>query len=254
MAKFLNTSGINYHLEELIKNARDRLILISPFLKLNDRIKELLADKDRLKIDVRIVYGKSELAPAEIDWLKKLSFVRTSFCKNLHAKCYMSEESCIITSLNLYEFSMVNNNEMGVSINRADDVELYRDAYDEAQRIIRISEEVRISLERVEPERVEPKRAEPEKVESKSVEPEKTGIAVGEGSAMYNKLTTAKLAAKFSLTTKDLLERLTVTGCIRIEGDRHYVTPKGKQLGGEWRPGAGGGYLLWPTSMVVPEA
>jgi hypothetical protein len=86
MAKFLNTSATNCHLEELIKGARDRLILISPFLKLNDRIKELLADKDRLKIDVRMVYGKSELAPAEIEWLKGLTFVRTSFCKNLHAK------------------------------------------------------------------------------------------------------------------------------------------------------------------------
>ncbi|RYZ85059.1 MAG: hypothetical protein EOP06_16925, partial [Proteobacteria bacterium] len=61
MAKFLSTTGTNYHLEELIKGASDRLILISPFLKLNDRMKELLADKNRLKIDVRIVYGKSEL-------------------------------------------------------------------------------------------------------------------------------------------------------------------------------------------------
>ena len=56
---------------------------------------------------------------------------------------------CIIASLNLYEFSQVNNNEMGVLILRSDDGELYRDAYAEAQRIIRISEEVRISLERV---------------------------------------------------------------------------------------------------------
>ena len=66
MAKFLNTSATNYFLEELIKDAKERLILISPFLKLNDRIKELLADKNRLKIDVRIVYGKSELQPEEI--------------------------------------------------------------------------------------------------------------------------------------------------------------------------------------------
>ena len=51
--KFLNTCATNYFLEELIKNAKDRLILISPFLKLNDRMKELLADKNRLKIDVR---------------------------------------------------------------------------------------------------------------------------------------------------------------------------------------------------------
>ncbi|TOD03840.1 DNA repair protein, partial [Vibrio parahaemolyticus] len=99
MAKFLNTSATNYYLEELIKNASERLILISPFLKLNDRIRELLEDKDRLKIDIRIVYGKSELQPDEINWLKSLSFVRTSFCKNLHAKCYMNESACIITSL-----------------------------------------------------------------------------------------------------------------------------------------------------------
>ena len=78
MAKFLNTSATTYYLEELIKNARERLYLISPYLKLNDRIKELLEDKDRMKIDVRIVYGKSELQPAEVGWLKKLNYVRTS--------------------------------------------------------------------------------------------------------------------------------------------------------------------------------
>ncbi|MEV3802925.1 topoisomerase DNA-binding C4 zinc finger domain-containing protein [Aeromonas veronii] len=149
MAKFLNTSATNYFLEELIKDAKERLILISPFLKLNDRIKELLTDKNRLKIDVRIVYGKSELQPEEISWLKELTYIRTSFCKNLHAKCYLNEEMCIVTSLNLYEFSQVNNNEMGVLILRSEDHDLYRDAYDEAQRIIRVSEEVRITLERV---------------------------------------------------------------------------------------------------------
>ena len=86
MAKFLNTSATNYFLEEMIKEAHDRLILISPFLKLNDRMKELLADKNRLKIDVRIVYGKSELQPHEIEWLRGLTYIRTSFCKNLHAQ------------------------------------------------------------------------------------------------------------------------------------------------------------------------
>ncbi|PKL99903.1 MAG: DNA repair protein [Gammaproteobacteria bacterium HGW-Gammaproteobacteria-9] len=78
MAKFLNTSATNYYLEEMIKTAKDRLILISPFLRLNERIKELLEDKDRLKIDVRIVYGKSELQPEEVNWLKGLSYIRTS--------------------------------------------------------------------------------------------------------------------------------------------------------------------------------
>jgi hypothetical protein len=83
MAKFLNTSATNYFLEELIKGAKDRLVLISPFLKLNDRMKELLEDKNRLKIDVRIVYGKSELQPQEIEWLKAQSFIRTIFFINI---------------------------------------------------------------------------------------------------------------------------------------------------------------------------
>lgn len=229
MAKFLNTSATNYFLEELIKDAKDRLILISPFLKLNDRIKELLADKNRLKIDVRIVYGKSELQPEEINWLKELTYIRTSFCKNLHAKCYINEELCIIASLNLYEFSQVNNNEMGVLIRRAGDAELYKDAYEEAQRIIRISEEVRISLERV-----------PSESESKPKAEE----------ASLDKLTTSKLAQRLGVTTSELMEKFVQSGFLEARNEKHYITAKGKEVGGEFRMSPKfGPYFLWPESL-----
>ncbi len=229
MAKFLNTSAVNYFLEELIKNAKDRLILISPFLKLNDRIKELLADKNRLKIDVRIVYGKSELQPEEINWLKELTYIRTSFCKNLHAKCYLNEELCIVTSLNLYEFSQINNNEMGVLIRRAEDVELYKDAYEEAQRIIRISDEIRISLVRVENE-----------AEMKSAEAEETS----------DKLTTSKLAQKLGTKTNLLTDKLVASGFLEVRDGKNYITAKGKDAGGEFRMSPKfGPYFLWPESF-----
>jgi len=228
MAKFLNTSATNYFLEELIKNAKDRLILISPFLKLNDRMKELLADKNRLKIDVRIVYGKSELQPEEINWLKELTYIRTSFCKNLHAKCYLNEELCIITSLNLYEFSQINNNEMGVLIRRSDDAELYKDAYEEAQRIIRISDEVRISLERVV---IEP--------EDKSEADEKS-----------DKLTSSKLAQKLGIKNNEFIEKLVISGWLELKDGKHYLTSKGKEAGGEFRMSSRfGPYFLWPENF-----
>jgi len=124
VAKFLNTSATNYYLEELIKASNERLILISPFLQPNDRVKELLEDKNRLKIDIRVIYGKNELQPEEITWLRELDYVRTSFCKNLHAKCYLSEKACIITSMNLYEFSQINNNEMGILMSKDADSQL----------------------------------------------------------------------------------------------------------------------------------
>jgi phosphatidylserine/phosphatidylglycerophosphate/cardiolipin synthase-like enzyme len=230
MAKFLNTSATNYFLEELIKNAKDRLILISPFLKLNDRMKELLADKNRLKIDVRIVYGKSELQPEEINWLKELTYIRTSFCKNLHAKCYLNEELCIITSLNLYEFSQVNNNEMGVLIRRTDDADLYKDAYEEAQRIIRISDEVRISLERVIIEHED--KAEPD-TDTKS-----------------DKLTSSKLAQKLGIKTNDFIEKLVTSSLLELKDGKHYLTAKGKEAGGEFRMSPRfGPYFLWPENF-----
>ena len=61
----------------------------------------------------------------------------------------MIENMCIVNSLNLYEFGQVNNNEMDIFILRDEGGQLYKDAYQQAQRIIRISDEVRISLERV---------------------------------------------------------------------------------------------------------
>ncbi len=238
MAKFLNTSATNYYLEELIKGASDRLILISPFLKLNDRIKELLEDKNRLKIDVRIVYGKSELQPKEINWLKELTFVRTSFCKNLHAKCYLNEESCIVTSLNLYEFSQVNNNEMGVFISRSGDPNIYKDAYEEAQRIIRISDEIRISLETV------VKAPEEEKVEgAPAVNP---GVLIEdfpENSA--KKVTSSKLAQMHRVKTPDFVEKLISLDYLALIEGQQKLTEKGKEAGGEFRNGKFTPYFLW---------
>ena len=116
MTKFFATTGVSHSLEEIIKNASERLVLISPYLKVNDRLKELLEDKDRMKIDVRVIYGKSELQPEESDWLDSMASIRTSFCKNLHAKCYLNENEALVTSMNLYEFSQVNNYEMGLLI------------------------------------------------------------------------------------------------------------------------------------------
>lgn len=148
MAKFLDTTGVSYHLQQLINKANEKLVLISPYLKINDRIKQSLEDKNRMKIDIRVVYGKNELQPEENNWLKSMTSIRASFCKDLHAKCYLNENEAIITSMNLYEFSQVNNNEMGIFVDKTNDAELYKEIHEEAYRLIRISDEIIISVEK----------------------------------------------------------------------------------------------------------
>ncbi|WP_350588256.1 phospholipase D family protein [Psychrobacter sp. 78a-MNA-CIBAN-0178] len=270
MAKFLNSSGTTYHLEELIKNASDRLIIISPYLKLNERIKELLEDRNRLKIDIRIVYGKNDLHPEEINWLKNLTFIRTSFCKNLHAKCYLNENECIITSLNLYEFSQVNNNEMGVLIYRNEDAKLYADTYEEAQRIIRISDEVRMSLEKVHDSdnksalnngsnngvnkaskngsrNTSSMLSSAGKVSTDSVASNATEAATPN----YSKLTTAKLAKELGFKTQELNDKLLAAGYLIEQEGELVLTDTGRAAGGTSKRGKFGEFCLWDSGMVV---
>jgi phosphatidylserine/phosphatidylglycerophosphate/cardiolipin synthase-like enzyme len=228
MAKFLNTSATNYFLEELIKSTNDKLILISPFLKLNNRIKELLEDKNRLKIDIRIVYGKVELKSGEINWLKELNYIRTSFCENLHAKCYMNEKTCIVTSMNLYDFSQINNNEMGIYIKRDEDLELYQDTKKEVERIIRISDEVRMTIEKVE--------------KKEDLENDK-----------FTKITTSKLAQKNKMKTNEIIKFFLLKGYLEIKNEKEHLTKKGKEIGGIWKPSKYGGYFLWEENTIITK-
>lgn len=228
MARFLTTSATNYYLEELIKNAQKYLVLISPFIKVKERMRELLEDKDRQQIPIKIVYGKKP-QPAEINWLQNLKFARVKFCRNLHAKCYLNEEQCIITSLNLYEFSQINNNEMGVLISKADDTDLYRGAFEEAKRLLRISKEARFSPQR---EKVNPAQQQSQATDSDG------------------KLSTSKLARKLRVATTDLLNHMVEHGLLEVQNGEHRLTAEGVRHGGEYRAQSRfGPYFLWPENV-----
>ncbi|MDR0941209.1 MAG: hypothetical protein LBM68_03165 [Bacteroidales bacterium] len=61
MAKFLDTTGVSYHLGELMKETSEKLILISPYLQFSDRIKQLLTNLNLRKKDIRIIYRENKL-------------------------------------------------------------------------------------------------------------------------------------------------------------------------------------------------
>lgn len=183
MAKFLNTTGVSYHLEELIKGTKDRLILISPYLQFNDRIKEHINNLNIQKRDIRIVYRENKLQLEENNWLESQIGVRTSINKNLHAKCYLNENEAIITSMNLYEFSQQNNNEMGIYISKEQDPELYHATFEEAQRLLTISEEIRVTVKKVTantPGKTEKNIAEAKSSNTKTLE-KQTGFCIRTG-------------------------------------------------------------------------
>jgi hypothetical protein len=138
MAKFLNATKAISEIEDLIKNAGEKLTLISPFLKISKDFKELLKYRNDQDKATTIVFGKEELKQEELRFLQSLRLVVLRFNENLHAKCYLNEEKMIITSLNLYESSKGNNKEMGVLLekNEASDAKVFEDALREVGFII----------------------------------------------------------------------------------------------------------------------
>lgn len=126
---------------------------------------------------------------------------------------------------------------MGILIKRDEDSTLYRDAYEEALRIIRISEEVRISLERVEP-----------KLEGKPAQEPSGGQTDDPDTA--GKLTSSKLAQKLGMRTPELLDRATASGYLELQDGKHALTPKGDQAGIEHvAKSRFGPYFLWPEAF-----
>ncbi|HEV3409249.1 MAG TPA: hypothetical protein VG095_03080 [Chthoniobacterales bacterium] len=235
MAKFLDSSATTLHVDALLKSARQRLVLLTPQLKFSGRTKELLAAKSAL--DVRVVYARCELQPAEVDWLRAHPFVRTHHCRSITAKCYLHEELCILTSQDLYDFGQVANEDMGILISRTDDPELYSDAVCEAERVLAASEEVSIRVE-------------------KTASQPATAVAArpAENGASASKLSTHRLARKLGQKTHELLEGLERLGAIQVSAGHKQLTPHGLQLGGEFRSSARfGDYFVWPENFELEK-
>ncbi|SHG68417.1 PLD-like domain-containing protein [Salegentibacter echinorum] len=238
MAKYLRTSSITAELENLIRDAKEKVYIISPYLKLSDHIRQLLNDKEREKVEVRIIFGKQELAPTEMEYLESLSYVRLYFFKNLHAKCYLNESKMIIASMNLYEFSQQHNREMGILIDTVveHDREAYEDAIKDVDSILHNSEDFSY---------VKAPKRQPNK-EAEKIKPKETSNNFS--NSKY--LTTKELSKKTGLSSRKVNSVLVKNELMYKKEDDWYSTEKGNKLGAIQKEGAYGKFIIWPEEIA----
>lgn len=134
MPQFLNTTDTNSQVVQLIQNAERRLTLISPYLQLSRHVMSRLMLADARGVETRLVYRTGELKEDERLKLKELKRLTLYSLANLHAKCYANEKSVLISSMNLYGHSEVNNWEMGILLSE-DDGKVTTDARREIDNI-----------------------------------------------------------------------------------------------------------------------
>ncbi|RLB08962.1 MAG: hypothetical protein DRG27_04995 [Deltaproteobacteria bacterium] len=168
MAEFLTTTGISYNLEELIKNSDEKLFLVSPYLQIADSLKHLITGRDLRKIDIRVVYRKdNKINAKDMSFLQELTSVKISACENLHAKCYLNENTAIITSMNLYLYSQQNNREMGIKVEKEKEPELYNDIFKEVMGILQTSQQPEFSVKKLEKDASAASKKVPKKITKK---------------------------------------------------------------------------------------
>lgn len=127
MAKYLDTSQISSELMQLLKEAKEKIILVTYSLQVNKQIQERLKTKSKLGTlsEITIIYGNTKLKEKELEWMEEIDDLRVFQKKNLHAKCYINEKKAIISSMNLYDYSQTSNIEMGFLIEKDSDKEAY---------------------------------------------------------------------------------------------------------------------------------
>jgi len=106
MAEFLKDSRLIAAIEELIDNADEYLWLISPYIKLHERIKDRLRlKKSKANLHLVVIFGKNEedtsksLSKEDFDFLTEFPSITIGYEKRLHAKYYASEDFSIIAFL-----------------------------------------------------------------------------------------------------------------------------------------------------------
>ncbi len=156
-----SVTEMRVRIQRIIREAKECLYIISPYVKIDNEMKMLLESKRSSNvIDIRLVYGKKKsLEPETKAFLDAMSHISKHFLNDLHAKCYLNEEMALVTSMNLYDYSMIDNVEMGVFLHNKKGFFDSNPTIDSLYRGIRSQAESIVKLSEASPDLVESKRA-----------------------------------------------------------------------------------------------
>lgn len=121
MSKFITGKELEDAVYNIIWDAERTLIIVSPYIKLDDYFKDLFEKHiDNYKLHILLIFGKNEkkvhksLSNEDFGFFKKFPNVSIIYVPDLHAKYYGNEKKGVITSINLYDYSFRKNIEFGV--------------------------------------------------------------------------------------------------------------------------------------------
>lgn len=122
MAQFVTGRQLEEEVYNIIFKAQKQLLIVSPFIKLDDYFKREVFNKHKSNPELHLIiaFGKNEHNPSrsfnksDFEYFQEFNNISIVYVPNLHAKFYANESKGIVTSINLYDYSFKNNVEFGV--------------------------------------------------------------------------------------------------------------------------------------------
>ena len=119
---FLTEEKLNDKVCDIIYNSEKYLLILSPFIQLGDYFKNVVFKThiNNSKVHIIIGFGKNEnninrsLRKEDFDYFMQFPNITIDYIPNLHAKYYGNESKSVVTSINLIDYSFINNIEFGV--------------------------------------------------------------------------------------------------------------------------------------------
>ena len=115
---FLENHQVTDHIVKLVQNAKEELIIITPYLNLNARMRGALNEAKGNGAKITVYFRLEELAKkkndADIKFLTEDVGAEMVYIERLHSKLYLNENSAVMSSMNMVAGSQNDSQEIGI--------------------------------------------------------------------------------------------------------------------------------------------
>ena len=147
MVQYLNTQGAYSEIENIVNRAEHKLVIMSPYIQINrSLLQKIFHASEHRSIDVSLICRVNDIKPEEIAAMNRINRLEIFDLPNLHANCIYNEKTLIMTSLNLFDYSQINNRDMGAMLTADKDPGAFISAVRETEYMMQLATLVKANM------------------------------------------------------------------------------------------------------------
>ena len=147
MVQYLNTQAAYAEIENIVNRAENTLVMMAPYIQINRTLlQKIFHASEHRGINVSLICRKSDFRPEEMDAMNKISRLEIFDLPNLHANCIFNEKAMVMTSLNLFDYTQINNRDMGAMLTMDKDPGAFVAAVRESEYMMQLGQLVKANM------------------------------------------------------------------------------------------------------------